>query len=414
MKRLFFKKKEDSKNYESTDVKDKNERSENQSEEFIRDEMSKLNGLREAMPYPYYIRDMDFNVIEFSPKMEEMTGYKFEEVKKIKCYDALRTSICGENCVVQKHIKNSKEAVRDVYVKIKDRHGNTIPTLISYIPYFDEKNEVIGAIEIIRDITGEKTLIDQLDDNSSHLSSISQELAASSEETLAMSNETLNTIEMQAKKLIDCRKEAKITDEKADNIIKDSNIIKSSVEELNESMNVTMDGMKNLSNKTSIISNIVESIVGIASQTNLLALNAAIEAARAGEHGKGFAVVADEIRKLAENSALFSKNIQESLSEIDTLVNTVTIRTSKTNEKLKESENIIASTINQLNDIKDSVDKLNLLIEESMKQGEVTIEISNNQNNAMEDVAKVSTQLAEIAQVLHNEVAKLAEENHLK
>lgn len=61
---------------------------------------------------------------------------------------------------------------------------------------------------------------------------------------------------------------------------------------------------------------IANSISLIAEQTNLLSLNASIESARAGEHGKGFAVVADEIRRLAEQSGRYVKEISSVVSDV--------------------------------------------------------------------------------------------------
>ncbi|WP_198470064.1 methyl-accepting chemotaxis protein [Acetomicrobium sp. S15 = DSM 107314] len=68
--------------------------------------------------------------------------------------------------------------------------------------------------------------------------------------------------------------------------------------------------------KASLIQDVVKAITAIADRTNLLALNAAIEAARAGEHGKGFAVVAEEVRKLAEESRRAAVQIGENLNAV--------------------------------------------------------------------------------------------------
>ncbi len=64
------------------------------------------------------------------------------------------------------------------------------------------------------------------------------------------------------------------------------------------------------------VAKVAELIASIATQTSVLALNATIEAARAGVHGKGFSVVAGEVKKLAEQTAAATADIQSKVSAI--------------------------------------------------------------------------------------------------
>ena len=75
-----------------------------------------------------------------------------------------------------------------------------------------------------------------------------------------------------------------------------------------------------LNEKTGNINSVVTTITKVADQTNLLSLNAAIEAEKAGEYGLGFAVVAMEIRRLADQTAVATYDIEKMVKEMQTAV----------------------------------------------------------------------------------------------
>jgi methyl-accepting chemotaxis protein WspA len=66
-----------------------------------------------------------------------------------------------------------------------------------------------------------------------------------------------------------------------------------------------------INEKANNISNVVTTINKVADQTNLLSLNVAIEAKKAGEYGRGFSVVAREIRRLDDQAAVATLEINE-------------------------------------------------------------------------------------------------------
>ena len=75
-----------------------------------------------------------------------------------------------------------------------------------------------------------------------------------------------------------------------------------------------------LNEKASNISSVLTTINKVADKTNLLSLNASIEAEKAGESGRGFAVVALEIRRLADQTAVATLDVENMISQMQTAV----------------------------------------------------------------------------------------------
>lgn len=77
-----------------------------------------------------------------------------------------------------------------------------------------------------------------------------------------------------------------------------------------------LEAIQHLQTSSNGVAKVAELIASIATQTSVLALNATIEAARAGVHGKGFSVVAGEVKKLAEQTAAATADIQSKVTVI--------------------------------------------------------------------------------------------------
>ncbi len=147
-------------------------------------------------------------------------------------------------------------------------------------------------------------IVTQIQDTSESITDASQTLSSNSQyvshgatEQASAAEQISSSMEEMASNILQNTENAqqteKIAGKAANDILVGSN-----------NVNITVDSMKKIAEKVSIISD-------IAFQTNILALNAAVEAARAGEHGKGFAVVAAEVRKLAERSHSAAGEINE-------------------------------------------------------------------------------------------------------
>jgi methyl-accepting chemotaxis protein len=181
----------------------------------------------------------------------------------------------------------------------------------------DSMNTVVKAIEEISHVAAE--LVRTME----QVSAMSQEtagFASSSQQDLTRMEEAMHRME-EASKSISSRLEA--INEKAENI-----------------------------------TTVVTTITKVADQTNLLSLNAAIEAEKAGEYGRGFTVVAREIRRLADQTAVATLDIEQMVQEMQSAVASGVVEMDKFITEVRHNVEDVAKISLQLTKIIEQVQAL--------------------------------------------------------
>lgn len=145
----------------------------------------------------------------------------------------------------------------------------------------------------------------------------------------------------------------------------------------NDTASTTRKTVDTLGESAVQIGNVVELIKSIASQTNLLALNATIEAASAGEAGKGFAVVANEVKELAKQSADATEEIRQRI------------------EEMQRNTTEAISAITEISDIISEINTINSTIASAVEEQTAT---ANEISRSITDAAQASTDVSKYVQ----------------
>ncbi|MEX3925527.1 methyl-accepting chemotaxis protein [Paraburkholderia sp. BR10936] len=146
-----------------------------------------------------------------------------------------------------------------------------------------------------------------------------------------------------------------------------------------------------LNEKAVSINQVVATITKVADQTNLLSLNAAIEAEKAGEYGRGFSVVATEIRRLADQTAVATYDIEQTVKEIQSAVSAGVMGMDKFAEEVRRGMHDVQAVGAQLSQIIGAVQTL-------APRFQVVNDGMQAQATSAEQITQALTQLSEAAQ----------------
>lgn len=162
-----------------------------------------------------------------------------------------------------------------------------------------------------------------------------------------------------------------------------------------------------LNEKASTITNVVTTIAKVADQTNLLSLNAAIEAEKAGEQGRSFAVIAREIRRLADQTANATLDIEKMVNEMVSAVSAGVMGVDKFSDEINTGVSQVTTAGEQLSKIIEQVQQLTGSFESVNEGMQAQFTGAEQINESILQLSETAQQTSESIRQFHKSIEQL-------
>ena len=225
---------------------------------------------------------------------------------------------------------------------------------------------------------------------------------ASMHQVNATSRQIAATAGNLAKGMEDVAQTAQTTTMNAANSQTNLDKIQAAMQNLVLATNSICSKLRIMDEKANNINNVVTTITKVADQTNLLSLNAAIEAEKAGEYGAGFAVVAREIRRLADQSAVATLEIEQMVKQMQSSVSTGALEVNKFSKEVSQYAEDVSTISAQIGGFIQDVQSL------APQFGVV----SHSMNEQYHGAEQINTAIAQLSEASAQTVQSLQETNN--
>lgn len=96
--------------------------------------------------------DSDSSITSFNREAQRITGYSEDEALGRRCYEVFRANICQEDCPLRRSMSTGAQTTEQE-VTILNSRGDEVPISIATAALRDESGQVVGGVEMFRNIS---------------------------------------------------------------------------------------------------------------------------------------------------------------------------------------------------------------------------------------------------------------------